>query len=60
MPVGSFHPGMILEVLPTILNKLVVYLLDGTVHKSVSAIEAYIHFAKLFREYLKYYKDECQ
>ncbi|KRX02559.1 Ubiquitin-conjugating enzyme/RWD-like protein [Pseudocohnilembus persalinus] len=55
-----FHPGTIFKVLPAVLNKLVVFLLDGSMHTSYQAIQIYIHFAKLFNEFVEYYKDECR
>lgn len=40
--------GMILNVLPNLINKLLVALLKGDTHVSVAAIEAYVHFTQLF------------
>lgn len=38
----EFQPGIIFEIFPTVLNKLIVYMQDSTVHKSNTLIEIYI------------------
>lgn len=40
--------GQVINVLPNLINKLLVALLKGETHVSVAAIEAYVHFTQLF------------
>ncbi|EAS03865.1 ubiquitin-conjugating enzyme (macronuclear) [Tetrahymena thermophila SB210] len=46
---NSEHLEMqVLQVLPNLINKMVVALLNDSMHQSISAIEAYVHFTQLF------------
>ncbi|KAL4510765.1 hypothetical protein ABPG72_004919 [Tetrahymena utriculariae] len=38
----------VLQVLPNLINKMIVALLNDSMHQSISAIEAYVHFTQLF------------
>jgi len=49
----DFKPALILEVLPAILNKMVVFILKGTTHMSIAAIEAYCHYLMLLNRLIK-------
>ena len=44
---NDFKPQMVLEVLPVILNKMLVQILQGKLHESMAAIQAYSHFYRL-------------
>ncbi|EAS03864.1 ubiquitin-conjugating enzyme (macronuclear) [Tetrahymena thermophila SB210] len=46
---NSEHLEMqVLQVLPNLISKMVVALLNDSMHQSISAIEAYVHFTQLF------------
>ena len=44
---NDFQPQMVLEVIPVILNKMLVQILQGKLHQSMAAINAYCHFYRL-------------
>ena len=46
----DFQSGFITEVFPAILCKMIVFLLNGTRHNSISAIEAFCHYILLFQK----------
>ncbi len=50
---NDFKPNHVLEVLPSLMNKTVVQLLNGSLHESKEAIEAYCHFLRLFMELIE-------
>ena len=50
---NDFKPHMILQVLPVILNKMIVKILKGELHQSVAAIQAYAHFYRLMMKLLE-------
>ena len=43
---------VLLEVLPAILNKMVIFIIKGTTHMSFAAIETFCHFLMLFKRML--------
>jgi Ubiquitin-protein ligase len=49
---NDFRPEMILDVLPTIINKTVVHLMNGTLYESKKAIETYCHFLRLLMAFI--------
>ncbi len=53
----DFYPEIILDVMPTILNMLTVNLLDGKIHQSVAAIEAYCHIIRLMIRFIAQYPE---
>lgn len=52
---NDFKPEIVLKVLPTLINKAVVAIIKGNLHKSECAIECYCNFLQLFLEYLELY-----
>ena len=50
---SKFRPSMVLQVLPTILNKMIVKILKDELHQSVAAIQAYTHFYRLMMRLLE-------
>lgn len=45
---NDFRPDMILEVLPCLMNKNIVHIMNGTVFHSTAAIQAYCSFLRLY------------
>ena len=54
---NDFKPEVVLQVLPTLLNKTILALVKKDIHGSTSAIEAYTQFLHLFMAYLELYPD---
>ena len=52
---NDFQPDMILRVLPALINKNIVAMMNGETHESESAIFAYCHFLRLFMRLLEMY-----
>jgi hypothetical protein len=48
----DFKPEIVFDVLPTILNRLVISLVDGEIHLSFAALECYVHYLKLYKEFV--------
>ncbi len=46
----DFKKEYITEVFPALLCKMIVFLLDGSKHSSIAAMEAFCHFILLFRK----------
>jgi len=44
---------MVLDSLPAVMNKLVVKLMEGSIHTSENIIITYCHFLRLFKAFLK-------
>ena len=51
----DFKPDIVLEVLPCLINKTIVLMLNGTMHHSQAAIQAYCHFLRLYYKFLELY-----
>lgn len=45
---NDFRPDMILEVLPCLMNKTTVHIMNGTLFHSTAAIQAYCNFLRLY------------
>lgn len=54
---NDFQPEMVIRVLPCLMNKMVVAIMNGNLHESESAIFAYCHYLRLFMRFLHEYKD---
>ncbi|KAH3758226.1 Ubiquitinconjugating enzyme subfamily protein [Pelomyxa schiedti] len=54
---GSFEPWMVCEVIPKIMNSLVVQVMTGKLHASIMAIEGYCAFHHLFLMFLDLYPE---
>lgn len=52
---NDFKPEMVLRVLPALLNKNIVAMMNGTIYESESAIYAYSHYLRLFIRLLDLY-----
>ncbi len=46
----DFKKEYIIEVFPALLCKMIVFLLDGSKHSSIAAMEAFCHFILLFQK----------
>jgi len=53
--VSTFEPYMVLKVLPSILVKIMIHFLKGTIDQSTIAIDIYIQTYRLFIELVKLY-----
>lgn len=53
----DFTPEIILNVIPTLLNKTILALIKKDIHGSTNAIEAYGQFLHLFMAYLEIYPE---
>lgn len=45
---NDFRPEMIIEVLPCLMNKTTVHIMNGTLFHSTAAIQAYCNFLRLY------------
>ncbi len=45
---NDFRPEMVLAVLPCLINKTIVFILNGTIYHSLAAIQAYCHLLRLY------------
>ena len=45
---NDFKPEVILDVLPCLINKTIVFILNGTIFHSLAAIQAYCHMLRLY------------
>lgn len=58
-PIGiesnDFREENVLDVLPALMNQMVVHMMKGTTHQSISAIEAYCHLLRLLMAFLDEY-----
>ena len=45
---NDFRPDMVLEVLPCLMNKTIVHIMNGTLFHSTAAIQAYCNFLRLY------------
>jgi len=52
---NDFQPEMALQVLPALINQTTVQMLNGEMHESVAALEAYCHFVQMLLVYLDKY-----
>jgi ubiquitin-protein ligase len=52
-PANDFRPEMILRVLPCLMNKMIVAMMNGDLFESEAAIYAYCHYLGLFLRLLK-------
>jgi ubiquitin-protein ligase len=43
----DFKPLIVLDILPALLNKMIIFLLKGVTHQSLSAMGAYCHYIML-------------
>jgi ubiquitin-protein ligase len=43
----DFQPLIVLEIIPALLNKMIIFLLQGMTHLSLSAMRAYCHYIML-------------
>jgi len=51
----TFHPAMVLKVLPSLLNTMIVEIMKGKMHESEVALQGYLSFYHLFLAFvLKY------
>ena len=53
---NEFSPCMVLRVLPALMNKMVVAMMEGSLHESESAIYAYCHYLRLLMALLDQYE----
>ncbi|AYV82335.1 MAG: ubiquitin-conjugating enzyme [Homavirus sp.] len=54
---NEFKPYMVLRVLPSLMNKMVVALMDNLLHESENAIFAYCHYLRLFMRFVQEYPE---
>ncbi len=54
---NDFKPDMILSVLPCLINKTIVFILNGTIFHSLAAIQAYCHLLRLYYKFINYYPE---
>jgi ubiquitin-protein ligase len=52
---NDFRPSMVLQVLPCLINKMVVAIMNGSLHSSENAIFAYCHYVRLLLRFLEKY-----
>ncbi len=52
---GHFEPWMVLEVIPKLMNSMVVSVMSGKLYASVMALEGYCAFHHLFVMFLEVY-----
>jgi hypothetical protein len=45
---NDFKPEIVLDVLPCLINKTIVNILNGTIYHSLAAIQAYCHLLRLY------------
>ena len=57
---NEFKPDMVLRVLPALMNKMVVALMDGELHESENAIHAFCHYLRLLMRFLDEYPSLTQ
>lgn len=54
---NDFKPDMILSVLPCLINKTIVFILNSTIFHSLAAIQAYCHLLRLYYKFINYYPE---
>jgi len=54
---GHFEPWMVLEVIPKLMNSMVVSVMSGKLYASVMALEGYCAFHHLFLMFLEVYPE---
>jgi len=52
---NDFTPELVLRVLPCLINKTIVAMMNGNMHESESAIFAYCHLLRLLMRFVKMY-----
>ena len=45
---NDFQPKMVFEVLPCLMNKTIVHIMNGTLFHSTAAIQAYCNFLRIY------------
>ena len=49
----DFRPDMVFDVLPCLMNKTIVHIMNGTLFHSAAAIQAYCNFLRLYLRLMK-------
>ena len=52
---NDFYPSMVLAVLPSLINKTIVFILNGTIYHSLAAIQAYCHLLRLYYKLIQHF-----
>jgi len=52
---NTFIPEIIIDVLPCLINKTIVLILNGTIFHSLAAIQAYCHLLRLYYRLIEQY-----
>lgn len=50
---NDFRPDMIFEVLPCLMNKTIVHIMNGNMFHSTAAIQAYCNFLRLYQRLIQ-------
>lgn len=53
----SFKPEMAKNVLPCLINKTIVFILNGTIFHSLAAIQSYCHLLRLYYKFLNHFPE---
>jgi ubiquitin-protein ligase len=53
----DFQPQDLIDIMPALLNKMIIFLLNGKNHMSNAAIEAYCHYIMLFNRLCEDYPE---